>query len=252
MKNIILVLFLIIAIACEKKVNTKSQSSSSVDSQSGSEGSSSIGGGTVTPDNNVGTIEDSEVSCTSPGVGSQSNNYYTFEGIISHGTPKQGGSVFWSSATDLSLFSNQSDQNVFMTDSRLNLRLLLKPAPAKNTPDSYGYTCEWPPMPYSKMKFRIGIKKNVSGGYIKQFTVTDVPVNGCSPVMEIDLSNYTSNEPYIVEIISASWDYSCTAETEKGSSQSHIDQYCPYSHVWEYHCFEVALQVATDYTKNFY
>jgi hypothetical protein len=249
-------LVLLFVFSCEKKVNTTTSSSpnTNVDTQNTNGGSTSgdttTGGGAVVTEDEVGVIETSELSCNSPGVGDQPNNYYTFEGIIAHGVPKQGGSVFWSSATDLSLFSNQSDQNVFMTDSRLNLRLLLKPAPAKNTADSYGYTCEYPPVAYGKMKFRIGIKKNVSGGYIKQYTVSDIPVNGCSPVIEIDLSSYTSSEPYIVEIISASWDYSCEVETERGSS--HADQFCPYSNVWDYYCFEVALQVATDYTKNFY
>jgi hypothetical protein len=254
MKNIFLFLLLVFTLACEKKVNSTNQSSSSVDSQSGSSNQNAgnnTGSGTVSEDN-VGTIESSEVSCNSPGVGEQTNNYYTFEGIIAHGVPKQGGSTFWSSATDLSLFSNQSDQNIFMTDSRFNLRLLLKPAPAKNTTDSYGYACDRPPVNYQKMKFKIGIKKNANGGYIKQYTITDIPVNGCSPVIEVDLSNYTSSEPYIVEIISASWDYSCTYETELGSSSSHIEQFCPYSNVWDLYCFEVALQVATDYTKNFY
>ena len=97
------------------------------------------------------------------------------------------------------------------------------------------------------MKFTIGVKKDVGGGYIKQFTVSDIPVNGCSPVMEMDLSNYTANEPYIVEIVSASWDYSCTEATEMGHSQA--DQFCPYSNVYSNYCFEVSLQVATDFTK---
>lgn len=255
MKNIIITLTLLFFIACEKKVNSTSNNSTSVNVQtengsSSTSGSSSSSGESNTTGGSTGSVETSELSCTSPGVGDQPNNYYTFEGIIAHGVPKQGGSVFWSSATDLSLFSNQSDQNVFMTDSRLNLRLLLKSAPTKNTPDSYGYACEYPPAAYTKMKFRIGIKKNVSGGYIKQYTITDIPVNGCSPVIEIDLSNYTSSEPYIVEIISASWDYTCIDATSQGHSQA--ENYCPYANVWDYYCFEVALQVATDYTKNFY
>ena len=136
-----------------------------------------------------------------------------------------------------------------MTDSRLNLRLLLKSAPTKNTPDSYGYACEYPPVAYTKMKFRIGIKKNASGGYIKQYTITDIPVNGCSPVIEIDLSNYTSNEPYIVEIISASWDYTCIDATNQGHSQA--ENYCPYANVWDYYCFEVALLLPQTIRRTF-
>jgi hypothetical protein len=258
MKLIIGIILVISFLSCEKKVNKTSQGSGGVTTQVGDEtdNTDNSGGGSSDTDDQglagedtVGVIETPEIGCLEPGIGDQANDYYTFEGIVSHGEPKQGGKVFWSSSTDLSLFSNQSDQNVFMTDSRLNLRLVLKPAPEKNIKDSYNYTCEYPPVAYTKMKFTIGIKKDVNGGYIKQFTVSDIPVNGCSPVMETNLSSYTANEPYIVEIISASWDYSCTEATEMGHSQA--DQFCPYANVYSNYCFEVSLQVATDFTKNF-
>ena len=139
MKFLILIL-LFCFIACEKKVNQTSQGSGGVSTQvdndtdnGNNSGNDSSGDTDKDPseENNVGIIETPEVGCLSPGVGDQANDYYTFDGIVAHGEPKQGGKVFWSSATDLSLFSNQSDQNVFMTDSRLNLRIVLKPAPPK-------------------------------------------------------------------------------------------------------------------------
>ena len=250
MKIVFLFILLSLTISCEKKVNESSSSSGGTTNVSPD---SSQGGGQSSgqSNNNSGSTDGSSGSsndtCYSPGVGEQANEYYTVNSIIAHGETHNGASVHWSSATDLSFAMNTYDQNIFLTDSRLKLRVLVLPQPSKGTIDSYGESC-LARGPYTKLKFRINVRTKNSTRPFFVRNLTDVPVDGCTEVIEVT-NIPMSNDPFVVEISNVQWDYSCTyAHAVKDSNP---DNYCPYDNVWNPDCFELALQVSTDYTKDF-
>ena len=252
MKTVFLFILLSVIISCEKKVNESSSSNSS--SSGGSTNvspDSSQGGGQSSgqgSNNSGSTSGSSSDSCYSPGVGEQANEYYTVNSIIAHGETHNGASVHWSSATDLSFAVNTYDQNIFLTDSRLKLRVLVLPQPSKGTTDSYGRVCEYARGPYTKLKFRLNVRTKNSTRPFFVRNLSDVPVDGCTEVIEVT-NIPMSNDPFVVEISNVQWDYSCTYAY--AVNDSNPENYCPYYNVWNPDCFELALQVSTDYTKDF-
>ena len=182
--------------------------------------------------------------CESPGVGDQANNYYTVSRIISHGDPSPR-SVHWSSKTDPRL-SSTGDQNTFMTDSRLNVRVLLKPYPSQGGDDTYGRECQYEGS-YQKLRLSVGVKTKYGGIYLDTHTFDSIDVNGCSDVYEFAIPS--SSQPYNIEVFDVQWDFSCTfAHMNPGFYNE--EDLCPFHSVWPSDCFEISLQYSTDYTRD--
>jgi len=255
MKRFLMVLllfkFLIFSTGCDRKVNQVTDNkinddstqtplpgdSSGTDSGSDSGSGSGSGSGTTTPSSTIDT------SCYADGIGESSNNYITISPIIGKG--KNSGVVQWSSKDDPN-FQSAGDQEIFLTDSRLNIRVLANPSPGQGETTSTREECRMLPINYQKLQIKVGIKIEGAYGYQSTHIFDDINVNGCSEVHEFTIPQTSS--PFTIEILEAKWDYSCTYARDVNDSNSEI--YCPFSFVWENDCFSVGLQIATDHTKD--
>ena len=252
--NLFTLLLFIFLISCDRKINTISQNTTSTDSTTNTNDNSTTttksGGSSTNNTSNGGTTDSSSgggSTTTSPandcyanGVGDSANNYITISPIIGKGA--RSGVVQWSSKDDPN-FQSPGDQELFLTDSRLNIRVLANSSPGKGRTTSTNLSCEQLAVPYKKLQVKVGIKIQGSYGYQATHIFDDIDVGGCSEVYEFSITSTSS--PVIIEILETKWDYSCTFD--KGSNP---DLYCPWSFVWEPDCFSVSLQVATDHTRD--
>ena len=241
-----LTVFLIfITIACDRQLN---QASSTNNTNTNDENNSTTTNDSNGSDGqNNGTITDSTVDstedCYATGIGEKSNNYITISPIIGKG--KNSSVVQWSSKEDPS-FQGTGDQEIFLTDSRLNIRVIANPSPGQTTTTSTNEECRMLPIDYKKLQVKVGIKVEGAFGYQSTHVFDDIDVNGCSEVHEFTIPQ--SSEPFIIEVLDTKWDYSCTYA--KDVNDSNYEKYCPFSFVWENDCFSISLQVATDHTKD--
>jgi hypothetical protein len=238
MNKKLFVIFAILGVfgACQKReVVTKETVTNNPFGSSGT-GSTGTGGGST----GVGgsTLN---ASCYAEGTGPQANDYYTLPNIVAHGSGSN--IVQWSSATDPRL-QNPYDQNIFLTDGRFNVRVIALPSPGQGV-DSYGNSCQYMALPYTKLKVKVGIRVPGSSTYVSTYTFDNIAVNNCSNVREFSLPSI--NNPFIVEVLETKWDYSCIAYTQEGFPDASA---CPWDYVWKNDCFEVQVQIATSYTKD--
>jgi len=207
-------------------------------------GSVDTGSGTGTGSSG-GTVD---TSCTAPGTGNQPFDYYTLPSIIAHG--KSSGVVAWSSATDPRL-QTPTAQNMFVTDARFQVRVLAHSSPGKAI-DTYNNVCTMEALPYTRLQVKVGLKLPGAATYFSTYTFdytnnAEIDVNGCSPSHSFTIPPHTG--PLVVEVMNAKWDYSCTWDKAMGVPES-SSSYCPWGLVWVHDCYEITLQVATDYTKG--
>jgi hypothetical protein len=95
------------------------------------------------------------------------------------------------------------------------------------------------------LQVKVGIKTQSGNTYVAQYVFDNISANSCSNVKEFTLPQ--SNSPFIVEVLNVRWDYSCKWYTQQGFPD--VPQ-CPWDYVWPNDCYEIALQIATDYTKD--
>lgn len=254
-KNIILTtIFLLFLGSCmTKKTSTKSSSSSNngsdvVYDNSGNTNTGGTGGtgGTTTPGTGYGDGEEDGT----PDAG-QTVDYITLSNISLHGTAGlnryyPNGGPLWSSATNI----GSSDQGIFYTDSKFNIRVRAQAAPGQSTNDSNGVKCAFVAKPYKKLNIDICVRKqNSSCIYTKTFE--NVPIGQVSKVKEFTVPS--SGTPLIVEVLGVQWDYSCQNYLDQGYSINDpaLSGYCPMGLVWDTSCVKFDIQFATDYTKDF-
>lgn len=178
---------------------------------------------------------------------------YTFE-FIAHGEncPSGGGYYTtcpgtihpynWSSSTLAS-----ENQSLFITDSRLHIRVLPKSSPGQ-VPESGvsdGRECHFMGLPYNNLKIKIGVKAKDAADYLSTHTFPLTAINGTSESYSFLVpenswgTSSAEQKPFIVEIVSVHWDYNCGQGLES-------------CQVWKHDCYEIEIQMATDYTKGFY
>ena len=181
----------------------------------------------------------------------QTQDYITLAGISLHGTAglnrfSRGTSYLWSSTADLS----SSDQGIFYTNSRFNVRVRAQAAPGQNSTDSIGNTCQYIANPYKKLSLDVCVRK-AGGSCIYTHTFDEITVGEVSKVKEFTVS--TSSEPMIVEILGVRWDYACQNYLDQGYSSTDpaLSGYCPVALVWDTSCVKFDIQFSTDYTKDF-
>ncbi|MEK6624541.1 MAG: hypothetical protein AABY86_06220 [Bdellovibrionota bacterium] len=206
------------------------------------------GTGTGAGGNGTGTGGGTDTGCSAPGTGDQSLDYYNLPSIVAHG--KSSNVVAWSSATDPRL-QTPTAQTMFVTDARFQVRVLAHPSPGKAI-DTYNNVCTMEALPYTRLQVKVGVKLPGAATYFSTHTFeygnnAEIDVNGCSPSYSFTLPPHDG--PLAIEIMNVKWDYSCTWDKQMGVPES-SSSYCPWGLVWVHDCYEISLQVATDYTKG--
>lgn len=259
-KNIVYyAIFLLFFSSCmTKKTNTKTSSTTSTsnnndtynnsgnsNSGSGSGSGSSTGGQTSS---GTGYGDGEEDGTADAG---QTTDFITLSGISLHGTAGlnryyPNGGPLWSSATNI----GSSDQGIFYTDSRFNLRVRAQASPGQSTNDSNGVKCAYVAKPYKKLNIDVCVRKQ-TGSCIYTKTFQNVPVGEVSKVYEFPVQS--SSTPLIVEILGVQWDYSCQNYLDQGYKETDpaVSGYCPMGLVWDTSCIKFDIQFSTDYTKDF-
>jgi hypothetical protein len=172
----------------------------------------------------------------------QSIDYYKLNNppVIAHGAV--GGTIVWSSDTDL---PSSYNQNIFYSDSRLNVRVI--PKFQNKGVDSRGVTCAYYPQPFEKMNIGINIRRQSSSpGVGEYYQFQDVDVNCPSKVREFSVP--ATSDPLIVEVMNVEWDWSCKSYANQG--YPNVPGACPYSYVWLTECYKLEIQFSTDTTKD--
>ena len=100
-------------------------------------------------------------------------------------------------------------------------------------------------LPYTKLQVKVGVKTQGAFTYNSTYTFNDIPVDGCSGVHSFSVPQ--SAQPLIIEVLNVKWDYSCTYDKMQNFNDS---PRCPWDYVWPNDCYEIGLQLSTDYTKD--
>lgn len=203
------------------------------------------------PSNPIG---DENLSCNSTGLNTQVGaveDYHRFPAIGKGELSDHGwGPVHFRSDIDnrtLGVFVPKSAPGIgsgvtegdFLTDSQLRLRFVLKSAPSRssfcNESDSYNW-----------LSFKVGLRENGTNPatpnvytHTLQVEKLDVANNSqqCSEVYTVPSTLIPHNSigaPFVLDIFDATWD-KCIAGVDS----------CK---VWDNSCFEIEVQMDTDYT----
>ncbi|WP_034721899.1 hypothetical protein [Bacteriovorax sp. DB6_IX] len=183
--------------------------------------------------------------------GGQTQEYITIGNIALHGTGGlnrfyPNGGPLWSSTNQLS----SSDQGIFYTDARFNLRIRPQSAPGQNTNDSLGNKCQYLGNPYKKLSVDICLRSQ-TGSCIYTHSFEEVTVGQVSKVKEFTVPN--TSAPLVVEVLGVRWDYACQNYLDQGYSESDaaVNGVCPMGQVWDTSCVKFDIQFSTDHTKDF-
>lgn len=227
--------------SCKPSSKAKAKSSStSTSTSSGRDDSSSS-----SPSYN-GDTSGNNPGCYAAGVNYGNNSavsdYYTTPRIVQKG--KSAGVIAWSSNLDPRL---SGSQELFRTDSRLNVRVLVKPAPSQGTYVN-GVNCSYIPAAYNKLQVRVGIKKPGASYFTKEYVFNNISIDSCSEVFEFNPGG-SNGDPWIIQVLDVKWDWSCM-QYELGQISPLPSFACPWAMVHTNYCYEIALQWSTDYTKD--
>lgn len=172
----------------------------------------------------------------------QTIDYYKLNNppIVAHGAV--GGTIVWSSDTDL---PSSYNQNIFYSDSRFNVRVI--PKFQNKGVDSRGVTCAYYPQPFEKMNIGINIRRQSSSpGVGEYYQFQDVGANCPSKVRQFSVP--ATSDPLVIEVMNVEWDWSCKSYANQG--YPNVPGACPYSYVWLTECYKLEIQFSTDTTKD--
>jgi hypothetical protein len=173
--------------------------------------------------------------CSSPGIGDQNYDYYKISAV---GSGSLEGGIMWST---LHNYKGPYNQNIFFTDQRLKIRVLVKgnpgtcPLPSKFTGPNWLDA-------YSKLNFSVTVRaqEQAAPQYFEKIEFKDIAVGQCSlpqTFTNIPVSAY----PLVLEIRDVMSDFYCKTTKTR----------CPNSWVNTKACWSIELQVVTDSTKDF-
>ncbi len=204
-------------------------------------------GGTVTPPSNPNPGNGGNTGqpgiCNAQGVNDSSpasaqiGDYFR---ILVAGDGNFDNTPSWVSTT-------VGNQNIFITDSRLRLRFVIKQAPSAGTLPNCQFKDD-----YLRLRLKVGIKSSVSTQtYDQVLTFQGHIDNGdydiCTTPQQFNMNQVPpSSAPYILEIYDVDWD-----RCNNGWNAATESPACAYNSVWDHSCFEVEMQMVTDYTYNF-
>lgn len=243
-------LLLLALTSCMQKTtstrSSSSSSSSSSDTYDNSSSSSSDSSSSDQTDSGSGYGDGEEDGVADAG---QTQDYITISNISLHGSAglnRYSPTPMWSSKTNI----DSSDQGIFYTDSRFNIRVRPQAAPSQSSYDSNGVKCAYIGKAYKKLSIDVCVRKS-TGSCIYTKTFEEVTVGQVSKIKEFTISSTT--EPLVVEILDVKWDYSCQNYLDQGYSEtdSEVASYCPMALVWDTSCIKFDIQFSTDYTKDF-
>jgi hypothetical protein len=224
--------------SCVEKTTNKGSTSSTTTTQT-SDVPSSTNPGTNNPNT---TPEDPSLP-----------NYYSLPPISVHGAgnpnrnPPPGGK-FWASNRNIS----GNDQYIFLTDSRLNIRVkALSGGHAKYNDngvpvDSNGFQCQYTPLAYTKLKVSICVRSS-NGTCVNEHVFDDIQVGSNSLVKEFSVPANTS-DPLVIEVKDVQWDYSCIEYATRG--YPNYGPACPFTAVGYADCVKFQIEFSTDETKD--
>lgn len=191
-------------------------------------------------------------NCFLPGVslpGLENLPEYRRINVIGHGNST---GVSWSSYNDprySSSYTNTQD-SIFVTDAKFDLRVVAKSPPGQGIIDSLGEMCNFSGLPFSKIKFNISIRDVFSSSPFHTQTV-ELDVEKCSPILNLAQHLPQITEPIILEISDVKTDYPCAmfppGTSEYNQLNCGTNQFQPLSNS---ECFELELQLSTDETKD--
>lgn len=205
MKKLIALITLLILFGCNTKTNvisTKDRSDSTT-------------WGATNSDNTTSTSETPPpAGCTAEGTPKSASTgtlaYYRFD-IVSRGdntTNTNNQTLAWRSS-DFPAYNSR-----FVTDSTIRIRVMAYDGPAWKSADSYGTTCGYEPIPYTKLKIKVGIRAYGSSTYTDTHVFYNVAVNNCSEIWEpVTIPSNDLQHPFAVDIISVEWDWNCYNDT---------------------------------------
>jgi len=253
----LLALLLLSSVSCSEKKSTRSSTSDDTQSTT-SPTTPTTGTGTVI-DTGSGSGSDN-INPDEPGIsdGNQTDDYITLANIKVHGrahfiddtgynsswnTPNPdymtspSASVFWSSSSGIS----SSDQGVFKTNSRFNVRIVPRRAEyGSSVMDWSGKTDNrcFRHSAYEALQLTICVRRQ-DGGCLYQHTF-DANVDSASKVKEFNFPD--TAEPLVVEVLNVQSDYNCNSSSNSG--------YCPYGGHDHPACVKFDIQFSTDQTKD--
>lgn len=186
---------------------------------------------------------------TGPGISDagQTINYYSLNNIIVHGTADPNrfpapNNIPWSSATGIA----SSDQQIFTTNSRFNVRVRAQKGPAQNTNDVRNIPCSYVNDLYKKLEVTLCLRSS-NGTCVQTHTFSDIPLGQVSKIKEFTVPGNTAN-PLVLEVLDVQWDYTCTYYGQGGFNNEL--GYCPFAPIWDTQCVKFDLQFSTDTTKD--
>lgn len=174
----------------------------------------------------------------------QTTDYYSLNTIVhskDHNS-NENRPYIWSSSVNVP----ESNQNIFLTDARFNIRIRAKEAPPKGN-DSHGVGCDYQDFEswfkYTKLDVDLCIRKASETDCHESHSFNNIQVNSASQVKKFSVPN--TSQPLVIDILDVKWDTGCLYD--RGQSE----RYCPTFRVWKNDCVEFDLQFSTDYTKDF-
>jgi len=200
---------------------------------------------------------DPPADCYKPGVTPSNSGYlpeYRRIPVIGHGNP---GGLSWSSYDDLrfqSTYQSGNTQNsIFVSDAKFDLRIVVKNVPSRGIEDSLGRKCNYENHPFSKIKFNLGIRDNFHSNNFNTIPF-ELDVGKCTRIYH--LSDYLPNthsvdQPIILDI--SGFQTNATCVMYEPGSIGYEGNYCgsnPYRSLPDLDCFEIELQLSTDTTKD--
>ncbi len=245
--HILVLLLLVVGSACAEKSSVKKKQTTDTQPQTPVIPNPWDGGGGGGNNNNGQTgAGEGYGNGSEAGIsdGGQTTQYYTVSNIVVHGTgnpnrnaPPNG--ILWSSRVNFP----SSDEHIFSTNSRFNLRVLPRPGPAQNSNDVRGVSCRYANSIYKKLQIDVCVRSRTgSCNNFNTVTFTEVPLNQTSKVKEFTVP--VTSDPLVVEIRDVQWDYTCVYYGEN------VAGYCPFAPVWDTQCVKFDFQFSTDETKD--
>jgi hypothetical protein len=177
----------------------------------------------------------SNPQCSSPGQGDQAYDYYK---IPVSGSGSLSGGIMWSTIDN---YSGPYNQNIFFTDQRLKIRVLVKANPGTCKLPAGFSGANWLDA-YTKLKFSVTLRsqEQTPPNYFEKIDFSDISVGQCStPVSFANIP--VSSMPLVLEIRDVTSDFYCVTTKTR----------CPYVWINTKACWSLELQVVTDSTKDF-
>ncbi|EQC48152.1 hypothetical protein M899_2665 [Bacteriovorax sp. BSW11_IV] len=230
-------------VGCMKKSVTKKSTSSSTNTSTGNNtgdggtnvdtGGSNGGGSTDDGDPTANYYWLNDISL----VGSDT---YTGSPQINH---YAGKSYMWSSKDKI----GTSDQQIFLTNSRFNVRVKAENVAQRGSTDANGVACKEHFMPYTKMKINLCLRSK-TGSCVRTATFSDISVGSWSPKYQFNLTGLVTSDPLVLEVLSVETDSYCKYYTDNNATPPSTA--CPYARLSYSHCAVFDIQFATDYTQD--